>query len=95
MLEQGSEGSRPRTIAGTTYSKGVWYVPLLPVQWQALDTEAQTSICALDLPDGWLEPLGARSAQSKSKREDIADAASRTLKECRAFLKRLASELAA
>lgn len=61
---------------------------------RALKTAADLDLRA-DLHDERLELLGTLSAQGESRREDIADEASRTLKECRAFLKRLASELAA
>lgn len=61
---------------------------------RALETAATLDLRA-DLHNERLELLGTLSAQGESRREDIADEASRTLKECRAFLKRLASELAA
>lgn len=61
---------------------------------RALETAANLDLRA-DLHDERLELLGTLSAQGESRREDIADEASRTLKDCRAFLKRLASELAA
>jgi hypothetical protein len=61
---------------------------------RALVTAAELDIHPA-LHDERLALLDTLSAQGDSQREDIADEASRTLKECRAFLKRLASELAA
>lgn len=82
-------------IAGATCSKGVWHVLLLRVQdmRRALETEADLDLRA-DLHDERLTLLDTLSARAESQREDVANAASGTLKDCRAFLKRLASELA-
>ncbi|WP_156386058.1 hypothetical protein [Devosia sp. Root685] len=61
---------------------------------RALETAADLDIGAA-LHEERLVLLDTLSAQGESRREDIAEETSRTLKECRAFLKRLASELTA
>ena len=61
---------------------------------RALETAANLDLRPA-LHEERLALLDMLSAQGESRREDIADAASRTLKDCRAFLKRLGSELAA
>lgn len=61
---------------------------------RALETAAELDLRPA-LHEERLALLEKLAAQGESRREDIADEASRTLKDCRAFLKRLAPELAA
>jgi precorrin-6B methylase 1 len=61
---------------------------------RALETAAELDIRAA-LHEERLALLERLTAQGESRREDTAEEASRTLKECRAFLKRLAPELTA
>jgi len=61
---------------------------------RALETAADLDLHPR-LHEERLALLDTLTAQGESRREDIADEASRTLKECKVFLKRLASELAA
>jgi hypothetical protein len=61
---------------------------------RALETAADLDIRPT-LHEERMALLATLSSQGDSRREDVVEAASRTLKECRAFLKRLASELTA
>jgi hypothetical protein len=89
----GENWRREPTIARRLYAS---FSLLLRIQEmrRALETAADLDLHAR-LDEERLALLDTLSSQGESRREDIADEASRTLRDCRAFLKRLASELAA
>lgn len=59
---------------------------------RALETAADLDIRPA-LHEERMSLLDTLSSQGDSQREDVVEEAGQTLKECRAFLKRLASEL--